>query len=234
MDAQRIVRGHLDVAARPLLRTFVQAVYAYAGLASAQDPAAGGGKGAAAAAVMGSLGPEYRTPYLEEQVVRLKSIRTLLLAMEVGRDGEDGGWTEGRVPQDGNAADGLRSQSCPLPLVGSPVEFCNRAPLPSAVLPLPPSQVSACLPDEMLVQEGALRAHNLLAPLLALRDPPPLVHKALAALHLGLQGVANLVQVGGEGDREEAKPIPALGASRKLGAPCLQKRMFSFLTPWSV
>ena len=56
-------------------------------------------------------------------------------------------------------------------------------------------QVSACLPDEMLVQEGALRAHNLLAPLLALTDPPAEVHKALATMHIGLQGVANLVQV---------------------------------------
>jgi len=56
-------------------------------------------------------------------------------------------------------------------------------------------QVSACLPDEMLVQEGALRAHNLLSPLLALTAPPPEVHKALVTIHIGLQGVANLVQV---------------------------------------
>ena len=36
-------------------------------------------------------------------------------------------------------------------------------------------EVAACLPDEQLVQEGALRAHNLLAPLLALVRPPPAV-----------------------------------------------------------
>lgn len=82
----------------------------------------------------------YRSPYLEEQVTRLKSVKTLLLAMEV----------------------------------------------------------SACLPDEMLVQEGALRAHNLIAPLLALEDAPKFVHKALAAAHLALQGISNLVQVGEE------------------------------------
>ena len=103
----------------------------------------------------------------------------------------------------------------------------------------------------MLVQEGALRAHNLLAPLLALRDPPPLVHKALAALHLGLQGVANLVQVGGGGgqhglggrvgrqrctsleDEEEVQPTLALGASHKLGAP-FRKQSVPLLTPWSL
>ena len=150
MDAQRVVRGHLDVAARPLLRTFVQAVYAYAGLASAQDPAAGGGKGAvAAAAVMGSLGPEYRTPYLEEQVVRLKSIRTLLLAMEVrpggggsmyggtdgGRERRGGGmlylWGTDSMEslQDGmHLADYNLLDSCPLPLVGSPGRNAGTGP----------------------------------------------------------------------------------------------------------
>ena len=56
-------------------------MYAYAALASAQDPAsAPGGKPSS----VSSIGPEYRSPYLAEQAVRLKSIKTLLLALEVG------------------------------------------------------------------------------------------------------------------------------------------------------
>ena len=39
-------------------------------------------------------------------------------------------------------------------------------------------EVAVCLPDEMLIQEGALRAHNLITPLLALQvaepAPPPM------------------------------------------------------------
>ena len=138
------LRSRLEVASRPLLRTFVQAVFAYTAAILAQDTATLAGPNAPSS--LGSLGPEYRRPYVAEQLERLKGARTLLLAMEV----------------------------------------------------------AACLPDEQLVQEGALRAHNMLAPLLALVRPPPAVHKALAKLHLGLQGVANLVQssmVGQEANR---------------------------------
>ena len=68
-------------------------------------------------------------------------------------------------------------------------------------------EVSACLPDEMLVQEGALRAHNLIAPLLALEDAPKFVHKALAAARLALQGISNLVQVRMRSTGEDEKSI---------------------------
>ncbi|KAG1679322.1 hypothetical protein FOA52_009354, partial [Chlamydomonas sp. UWO 241] len=68
-------------------------------------------------------------------------------------------------------------------------------------------EVAAMLRDEMLVQEGALRAHNMLAPLLALQPVPQHVHKALAKVHLSLQGIANMVQdslVGQEASRAAA------------------------------
>ncbi len=45
------------------------------------------------------------------------------------------------------------------------------------------------------MQEGALRAYHLLAPLLALRPPRnAYLHQALAGIHVVLGGLANLVQ----------------------------------------
>lgn len=48
-------------------------------------------------------------------------------------------------------------------------------------------QVAAALHDEMMVNEGAIRVYHLLGPLLALKHKTPLLHKALASVHLGLQ-----------------------------------------------
>ena len=59
-----------------------QAVYAYAAFASAQDPSSAppekGKPGSNS-----SIGPEYRSTYLHEQIARLKAIKTILLALEV-------------------------------------------------------------------------------------------------------------------------------------------------------
>ena len=152
LDAQNIHRPRLEAASKPLLRTFAQAVYALVASVYSLDSASLAGPNVPSA--VGSLGPEYRQPYVTEQLARLKSVKTLLIAMEV----------------------------------------------------------SATLPDEMLVQEGALRVHNFLAPLLALLQPPPAVHKALAAIHLALQGVANMVQdsmVGQEVNRATSARVAA-------------------------
>lgn len=45
----------------------------------------------------------------------------------------------------------------------------------------------------MLIEEAAICAHNMLAPLLARRSPPwDLLHQPLAAIHLGLSSVSKL------------------------------------------
>lgn len=57
-----------------------------------------------------------------------------------------------------------------MPLTLLPCALCPMAcPCPCLQLAM---EVAACLPDEMLVQEGALRMHNMLAPLLVLQPPP--------------------------------------------------------------
>jgi hypothetical protein len=59
----------------------------------------------------------------------------------------------------------------------------------AVMLPIPTSQVAATIGDVMLVEEGALRAYNLLAPLLQQQDISPLLHQALSTLHLALTEV---------------------------------------------
>lgn len=72
-------------------------------------------------------------------------------------------------------------------------------------------QVAAMMGDEMLVEEGALHAHNLLAPLLALRDRTPLLHAALAAIHSALVTVKELSacssRIGQAGQRNAAAKV---------------------------
>jgi hypothetical protein len=64
------------------------------------------------------------------------------------------------------------------------------------------AQVAAVVGDEMLVQEGAARAHRMLAPLLALHTRPLELQKALATMYLTLQVgypaliAPNLCQIG--------------------------------------
>ena len=60
-------------------------MYAYVALASARDPfsTSAGSMAVGKLGAVSSIGPEYRLPYLQEQVARLKAIKTILLAMEV-------------------------------------------------------------------------------------------------------------------------------------------------------
>jgi hypothetical protein len=70
---QVLSRQHLEMAAAPLLRGFVQAVYAYTGAVLAQEMAAVRLK--AAGGVQRGTGPplaEVRVPYLEEQVGKVR------------------------------------------------------------------------------------------------------------------------------------------------------------------
>lgn len=50
-------------------------------------------------------------------------------------------------------------------------------------------QVAAVIGDELLVEEGALQAYDLLTPFLLQHDISPLVHQALSALHITLTAV---------------------------------------------
>lgn len=103
VDADRMLRGHhlrphVEAAARPLLRAFVQCMYAFAGRtlqpATPDDgapcePAASGkavpyGPGALAEAPVARSGTvELRDAYVEEQVQRLKAAKRLIVAMQV-------------------------------------------------------------------------------------------------------------------------------------------------------
>lgn len=55
--------------------------------------------------------------------------------------------------------------------------------------------MAAVVGDELLVEEGALRAYNLLTPLLASKDTSPLLHQALSAAHLALSGVKDMMSI---------------------------------------
>ncbi|KAG2453644.1 hypothetical protein HYH02_001857 [Chlamydomonas schloesseri] len=84
---------------------------------------------------------------------------------------------------------------CTLPQLRAPFLEEQVARLKSARLLVLGMEVAALLPDEPLMQEGALRTYGLLAPLLALRAPRShLLHKALAACHAVLASLTNLVQ----------------------------------------
>ncbi|PNH01366.1 hypothetical protein TSOC_012750, partial [Tetrabaena socialis] len=84
---------------------------------------------------------------------------------------------------------------CTLPQLRAPFLQEQVARLKAARLLVLGMEVAALLPDEPLMQEGALRTYHLLAPLLALRAPrSPLLHKALAACHAVLSSLTNLVQ----------------------------------------
>ncbi len=84
---------------------------------------------------------------------------------------------------------------CTLPQLRAPFLEEQVARLKAARLLVLGMEVSALLPDEPLMQEGALRTYHLLAPLLALRAPrTPLLHKALATCHAVLSSLTNLVQ----------------------------------------
>ncbi|KAF6254573.1 hypothetical protein COO60DRAFT_303334 [Scenedesmus sp. NREL 46B-D3] len=64
-------------------------------------------------------------------------------------------------------------------------------------------QAAAVIGDEMLVEEGALRAYNLLAPLLQQQDISPLLHQALSTLHLTLAEVKDTAQGSLEGHTQQ-------------------------------
>ena len=48
-------------------------------------------------------------------------------------------------------------------------------------------KVAVVLHDEMLIQEGAVRVYHMLGPLLVLKAKSPMIHKALAKVHICLQ-----------------------------------------------
>lgn len=78
------------------------------------------------------------------------------------------------------------------------LKLVNAAGLLSPTLPslhaccccsCPTLQVALLIGDEMLGEEGALRAYNLLAPFLSRQDLNPLLVKALESLHRGLTAI---------------------------------------------
>ena len=76
-------------------------------------------------------------------------------------------------------------------------------------------QLSSLLHDDMLVEEGALRAYHMLAPLLDLKSRSPMLHKALASVHMALQ-VRCRVGCGGAGPNRGGRVyigIPAAAAA---------------------
>eukprot|EP00798_Chlamydomonas_sp_ICE-L_P023814 gene23814-9377_t len=160
MDAQRLNRPHLEVAAKPLLRTFVQAVYSYTDGVTEQEAAAE--KGFAPSAIT-SVGKEFRTAYLEEQVARLKSTKRLLIAIKVSALLKD----EMLIQESSGRAyhnDHTSLTHAILPFSGvGPVKERDAYPrrlsvrLPPAGPPASP-QVSALLKDEMLMHEGSVSA----------------------------------------------------------------------------
>ncbi|KAG2499074.1 hypothetical protein HYH03_003257 [Edaphochlamys debaryana] len=84
---------------------------------------------------------------------------------------------------------------CTLPQLKQPFLEEQVARLKAARLLVLGMELAATLPDEPLMQEGALRTYALLSPLLALRSPRSgLLHKALAACHSVLSSLTNLVQ----------------------------------------
>ncbi|MEW5312856.1 MAG: hypothetical protein WDW38_004457 [Sanguina aurantia] len=153
MDLQVVHRPHLSACAKPLLRSVIHCIYGYTGVSLSQE--------------IGSLHPaaappppaELKTPQLQEQVVRLRSCRTLLIAM----------------------------------------------------------QLSALLPDEMLIEEGALRSYNMLGPLLALPSKSPLLHKALASIAITLQEVTHLAAVSLQGQEHQRSLAARVGSAACYG-----------------
>jgi hypothetical protein len=57
--------------------------------------------------------------------------------------------------------------------------------------------------DEMLVEEGAIRAYNLLAPFFQQQDISPLLHQALSTLHLALTAVKDAAPASLEGHSQQ-------------------------------
>lgn len=76
----------------------------------------------------------------------------------------------------------------------------------------------------MLVEEGALRAYNLLLPLLQQRDISPLVHQALSNLHLALTAVKDTATSSITGHSKQRKTAARASAATsywlmRLSAP---------------
>lgn len=71
------------------------------------------------------------------------------------------------------------------------------------------------LDDEMLMEESALAAHNLIAPMLARRELGPLLQQLLSALHLGLEAIRKL-----RTERLAGQGLQRASAARSTAAVC--------------
>lgn len=66
-------------------------------------------------------------------------------------------------------------------------------------------QIGGVIGDEMLVEEGAVRAYNLLQPLLQQRDITPLMQQALSSIHMALTAVKDVAPSSIKGHSEQRK-----------------------------
>lgn len=150
-DAESLHRAHADKAAWPLLRAVVHVMFLWVS------------KLAAPALEMPPK--DQKTPYLEDQVTRIRAARRLGIAMQASRTAEARHF---------------------LPCAFSPPAASLFAPLASPKC-RGMSQIASMLGDAGLMMEGAIRMNNLVAPLLALSDKSPMLVKTLASCHMVVQ-----------------------------------------------